>query len=547
MANRSTALAKRPLADVATLMPPPPAPKRIRRPAKVLDEDTYTSALSYIIARDFFPGLLETEAQQDFLDALSAGDDEWIDQAGKRVKEAMTPRRRGSILTKRHTSTAGGMTPVGWQGNTPRPGDLTASTPVPTRSSTVPPMPLEDATNEEKPDLSLSLAAFQARYTSEDNESFNRVLDRHNAKHNDKHAWLWQGNKMPSARQIAQAARQQRQLTASEVQLEHDRARLGSSHIEDHSMALALRTSNDQDTRPTSISKVHQEPRNALMFPKGQEDITATHPTFQTAAEAAAERSNAPPKSIAFGNTRLPLPPPSELSNSDGTPESPTLSAIDAAITGNLDPNRYATSTTLSGSETPRVNGYAFVDEEPTAAELRAAEMPQTQQSKEKDRFAILSSIIEANRGSGTSPFSIATQPRREALHHRIVEKTLSQQRQKTARTRAPSNEAGTPGRLTPSTGRTPTPRFMSSPRVVKGADGRLTAAAGLTPGRSSGRKNQGSLTPAARMLYNKVGRTPSRAMSGVGEAFSGSSDAEKRRTGGAFTPTALKGVKKAG
>ena len=37
------------------LMPPPPPPKRIKRPPVVLDEDSYTDALSEIIVRDFFP------------------------------------------------------------------------------------------------------------------------------------------------------------------------------------------------------------------------------------------------------------------------------------------------------------------------------------------------------------------------------------------------------------------------------------------------------------------------------------------------------------
>ena len=65
-------LAKR-SADTA-LMPPPPLTKRIKRPPKVLDEDVYSEAMSHIIARDFFPGLQESQAQQDFMDALDNGD-----------------------------------------------------------------------------------------------------------------------------------------------------------------------------------------------------------------------------------------------------------------------------------------------------------------------------------------------------------------------------------------------------------------------------------------------------------------------------------------
>ena len=56
------------------LMPPPPPSKKIKRPKKVIDEETYTEALSKIIARDFFPGLLESETQQEYLDALESKD-----------------------------------------------------------------------------------------------------------------------------------------------------------------------------------------------------------------------------------------------------------------------------------------------------------------------------------------------------------------------------------------------------------------------------------------------------------------------------------------
>ena len=101
------------------LMPPPPAPKRIKRPKRVLDEDTYTNALSQIIARDFFPGLLESETQQEYLDALESKDDEWIFSASRRLQHVMTPGRlrlpREQSVFVQH----GDQTPVGIGGDTP--------------------------------------------------------------------------------------------------------------------------------------------------------------------------------------------------------------------------------------------------------------------------------------------------------------------------------------------------------------------------------------------------------------------------------------------
>ena len=74
--SSSQALTKR-NADTS-LMPPPPPPKRIKRPSQVVDEDVYTDALSHIIARDFFPGLVESQAQQDYLEALDSNNNDWI-------------------------------------------------------------------------------------------------------------------------------------------------------------------------------------------------------------------------------------------------------------------------------------------------------------------------------------------------------------------------------------------------------------------------------------------------------------------------------------
>ena len=62
-------------------------PKRIKRPSTVLDEDNYTDALGHIIARDFFPGLLESRAEQTYLDAVESGDLEWIAEAKRHLYE----------------------------------------------------------------------------------------------------------------------------------------------------------------------------------------------------------------------------------------------------------------------------------------------------------------------------------------------------------------------------------------------------------------------------------------------------------------------------
>src|SRR6266536_3211122 len=106
--SKSTALVRR--ATDIELMPPPS--KRIKRPKNVIDEESYTDAISEIIARDFFPGLLETETQQEYLDALESRDGAWIASAGRRLQQVMTPgRRKGRGATSIQTPLQASDTP----------------------------------------------------------------------------------------------------------------------------------------------------------------------------------------------------------------------------------------------------------------------------------------------------------------------------------------------------------------------------------------------------------------------------------------------------
>ncbi|KAI9826862.1 MAG: hypothetical protein M1832_005801 [Thelocarpon impressellum] len=406
------------------LMPPPPA-KRIKRPPTVLDEDTYTDAISDIIARDFFPGLLETRTQQEYLDALGSRDGEWISRAGRRLTQVMTPGPRRS---RRGTSLALAMplrddTPRGHGGDTPMSVTSTASTD--TAATQTPPV-----------DLNLSLDNFQAKYTSEDNESFNRLLDRQNQKRAESYAWLWAGNKIPAARQIKQRERQAKLL--KEAKGETALARV------------------DEDERKAMPDGWKAKPDNEFMFaPDGIED---RHETVQQAAEA---RSRAPPKAVVYDNTRLPPPQPEPLGE---VAESPSMSAVDAAIAGRPRPT--ASEPGYSGGETPRVNGYPFVDDEPTPSEVGTTDAP----------------LLLGSGDTTPNPFKIKEQSKRESLHRRMVDRVAKNNR--------PTARPGSVASMSASN--TPVPKFASSPR----------------PG--------AQLTPAAQRLWSKVGSTPGRGVGGV-------------------------------
>jgi len=480
-ASDSRALAKR-SSDTA-LMPPPPLPtKRQKRPAKVLDEDVYSDAVSHIIARDFFPGLLETEAQQEYMAALDSKNNDWIRDAGRKLTQVMTPgpegRRRmgrGTSFTPRRTTIAG-ETPRSYVGDTP------ARTPGTVVNNDFAP---EDAPAV---DVNMSLGAFQSKYTSEDNESFNALLDKQNEKRAVKYEFFHNGNKILAPRQIAHRERQQLLLengTTASMEL----VTINSAGEERLAVASAG-PSEDLDLRPASVESFRdrQGPRNPFMFgPDSVEDSALTD------AQRRQDTSNAPPKVVSLVGTRFPIPP--APTHASAIPPSPSMSAIDAAISGRPQPTESETGYT--GAETPRVKGYAFVDAEPTPSEM--GEPVTDAEADAAEREAAMQFLPKADADGPYNPFNLRERSKREDVHLRLVEKADAGRRKEKGGSRLTQlRDLG----ITP--GRTPTPKFASAPKKV-------------------------TMTPAAQRLADKVGSTPRRENELFGTA--------KSQRGG-WTPT---------
>jgi protein DGCR14 len=180
-----------------------------------------------------------------------------------------------------------------------------------------------------------------------------------------------------------------------------------------------------------------------MFSPDGVEDA------LETIAQRAQAESRAAPKSIVYENTRMPVP---DKKPEASVPPSPSLSAVRDAIAGRSRPG-YQDSTTGGGNETPRVNGYAFVDDE------------------EPEEPSPAAPLIELGRGDATpNPFKLQESSKREELHRRMVERIAQSKR-----TSAKLGLTGKPDM-------TPVPKFPSSPRVT------------------------GGLTPAAQRLWSKIG-----------------------------------------
>ncbi|EIW65447.1 hypothetical protein TREMEDRAFT_13319, partial [Tremella mesenterica DSM 1558] len=232
---------------------PGPPPRLIEGPRtgdrslyqqQVLDEDTYTEALSHIITRDFFPNLPHIHATNAYLTALTNNDPELLSSAirrlaalaqekddarsgsnnGQEQRDAEESRRRelenmGTPYITMPGNRRSLRTPIGargWdtpdvrgesstrrrdddddeedvdelEGDKDRPGP---SKPRKRRKPPAPPKVRDD----------LSLDAFQRNYTSEDNASFVQIVDAENKQRREERwGWAWEAERKAEQRRI---------------------------------------------------------------------------------------------------------------------------------------------------------------------------------------------------------------------------------------------------------------------------------------------------------------------------------------------------------
>ncbi|SCV70700.1 BQ2448_3462 [Microbotryum intermedium] len=163
---------------------------------EILSEEEYITHLSHIIKRDFFPSLATLDAQHEILDAFESDDPRKVEESVRRMRMLWTPTPG--------TSAAGGckgkkratpMTSTPYDDSTPT---YFGQTPLSTPSSSTKP---KRRTSPPRPriDPSISLDAFQSRYTSEDNSSFAVLLARDNAARKQKYAWAWEAENKAKA------------------------------------------------------------------------------------------------------------------------------------------------------------------------------------------------------------------------------------------------------------------------------------------------------------------------------------------------------------
>lgn len=273
---------------------PPPRPRAPRPKAVVLDEDDWTSSIEAIIERDFFPELPKLQSKVEWLEAIRSADPERIRAAqlsiAARQLRAATPGGRTPLFTPggtaarlvegaalglhagassqlRRAFTPSGATPA--TGATPG-TDRAHYTPA---SASAAAHPHPHIADQER----LSLDDFMARYTSEDNASFDEVMERVNKR-----------------RRMARATRLPPPVSDPRAVLALPAASAGR----DRTDGLGT-TGQPTDT----LAGWRYEPRTLLMY------NGATRPGLELSAAELAAQAQGPPKEIRHAATRFAAAP----------------------------------------------------------------------------------------------------------------------------------------------------------------------------------------------------------------------------------------------
>jgi len=418
---QALAVVKRKAASSALTIPPPPT-KRQKRPPKQLTEEEYTEALQTIIERDFYPSLADMRKQTAYFDALAEGNP---------VRIAEAERNLNSNREDEQQREEQGAEDEGQEGQRAR---------------------------EMKDDVKvMSLDTFQAKYTSEDNESFNSLIDAENAANQERYAWKYNNNRKPSKQQL---------------QIEQKKILL-IQQGKDPAVAGERPDDEGEERWGHGLDMWKWAPNNVLMNP---------HPGMEDQVDLSAGL-----KVIRHENTRIPNPPQKPTGQTPAP--SPSISTIEDAIAGRRN-------------DTPKVNGYSFVST-PKPTELGAPQMT----------WGTLSSVAP-------SPFRVPEIPARAKIARKLTEKAekdmTARQRSFTPVARSSTWRKGRLGTEVPKFASSPDVRRLgltpAGQRLWEGSLQGKRGVLGAGEGRESAAQVSSSVvgrTPLMRTPKLKEGATP--------------------------------------
>ncbi|XP_012697640.1 splicing factor ESS-2 homolog [Clupea harengus] len=432
----------------------------IRKPAeevkkcdrKVLVEEDYIEGLGKIIQRDFFPDVTKLQAQKDYLEAEETGDLGKMREIA--IKYGSVSNRSTPRVSMPYVSPASFETPEG------RPVSPSSSHGKPRSGMRESGYGVKDGVREEK-ELPC-LDRFLAKNTSEDNASFEQIMELAKDKEKLRHSWLYEAEE--------------------EYQQRHDEY-----------MALPSSEVQAIESTKAGLETWVYKAKNALMYyPEGVKDDDAI---FKR------------PREVVHKNTRFLEDPFSKALNNSQIKEAAALNA--QYKQGKVGPD----GKDLLPHESPKVNGFGYVGT-PSPMPGVADSPLMTWGEIESTPFRLEGSdspYIERNHGPS---FKIPEPGRRERLGLKMANEAMAKNRAKKqeALRKVTENLASlTPKGVTPAA-LSPALQKLVNRSSSKYTDKALRASYTPSPShRGSGSKTPlgGSLTPQDTPTPGKI-HTPS-------------------------------------
>lgn len=351
-----------------------PTGRAKRGKTKILDEETYIEKMGEIIQRDFFPDLEKLKAQNEYIDALEQNDT-------KKMRELFEKYSLERPNTERLASPATFETPVRKENNN-------EDTPLSTASGkTNSSKAKESKTIESK----IGLDAFLCNNTSEDNASFEEIIEENQKKHQLQNAWLYKVETEP--RILA---------------------------IEDGKQLLAIENGNDSKKRPYEVETWSYKNKNYIMYiPDGVELTT------EEKIELAKKRQE-----VIHSNTRLKINPFNEQQNQE------TINQLAKVQSKANDGKIGVDGKEILRTQTPKVNGYSIVA---TPLPSPTPSIPESLLDSPIMTWGVIEGtpfrldggdtpLLHANQGPS---FKMAEPPKREKIALQLAEKAGERNRDK--------------------------------------------------------------------------------------------------------------------